>query len=249
MNVYWLEQAEADVPADDGWLAISEIQHLSHLQVPKRRVDWRLGRWTAKLAVAMHLQVPLDNQSLRDVEILADSSGAPWVCLKKRTAALSISITHRTGMAACAVAPSGAGLGCDLELVEAHSDVFIADYFTAEEQAMIAQAGGGERDKLVATLWSAKESALKALRFGLRADTRWVAVSLGDGWSTSAEESPAWERQPLLSASPTKEWLNLQARYKDGQVLQGWWRTPGRFTRTVVTTHATNTPVLLTVQS
>lgn len=249
MNVYWLEQAEADLPADNGWLATSEISHLTRLHVPKRRTDWRLGRWTAKRAIATHLHTPQDNQSLQDIEILTDSSGAPWACFKKRTVTLSFSITHRAGVAACAVTPSGVALGCDLELIEAHSSAFIADYFTAEEQAMISQASEAERDKLVATLWSAKESALKALRFGLRADTRWIAVSLGDGWPISNEGPHARERHSFLSAWPTEEWCPLKAHYKDGQVLYGWWQCSAKLTRTVVAIHATKRPILLTVQS
>lgn len=30
-------------------------------------------------------------------------------------------------------------LGCDLELIEPHSDALVADYFTADEQAMVAR--------------------------------------------------------------------------------------------------------------
>jgi len=31
-------------------------------------------------------------------------------------------------------------IGCDLEVVEPRSDAFVADYFTSEEQALIARA-------------------------------------------------------------------------------------------------------------
>ena len=71
---------------------------------------------------------------------------------------------------------SGAELGCDLEIVEPRSDAFIADYFTAEEQALIERTSAADRSLLLALLWSAKESALKALRAGLRLDTRSVIV-------------------------------------------------------------------------
>ena len=249
MNVYWLEQAEADVPTGDAWLAASEFLHLSRFHVPKRRADWRLGRWTAKRAIAIYLQIPQDNESLQDIEILSDSSGAPCAYLKKTAPTLSISITHRAGVAACAVAPFDASVGCDLELIEAHSDAFVADYFTSKEQAMIAQASADERDKLVTTMWSAKESALKALRLGLRADTRSVAVNLRHGWPISAVGSHALERQSFLPTNPTEEWCPLKARYKEDQGLFGWWQCSGKLTRTVVGFHAMNPPILLTAQS
>ena len=63
-------------------------------------------------------------------------------------------------------------LGCDLEVIEPRSEEFVADYFTTEEQKMVSQAPIADRSKLLALLWSAKESALKALREGLRFDTR-----------------------------------------------------------------------------
>ena len=84
---------------------------------------------------------------------------------------------------------SGAELGCDLEIIEPRSDAFVADYFTTEEQALIARASAADRPRLLALLWSAKESALKALHEGLRLDTRCVIVSPFDesfdlnGWS------------------------------------------------------------------
>ena len=60
MDVYWLEQSEADVPTADDWLSENEVARLNSLRVAKRRADWRLGRWTAKCAVAASLKLPGD---------------------------------------------------------------------------------------------------------------------------------------------------------------------------------------------
>ena len=35
-----------------GWLSAAEIDQMTGLRFPKRRREWRLGRWTAKHAVA-----------------------------------------------------------------------------------------------------------------------------------------------------------------------------------------------------
>ena len=67
-------------------------------------------------------------------------------------------------------------LGCDLEVIEPHSDAFITDFFTAEEQALITKASAEDRFLVATLLWSAKESALKALHAGLRLGTLSVAV-------------------------------------------------------------------------
>jgi 4'-phosphopantetheinyl transferase len=61
-------------------------------------------------------------------------------------------------------------------MVEARSPAFVEDYFSADEQALIADISLPERSLLLALLWSAKESALKALRVGLRLDTRCMSV-------------------------------------------------------------------------
>lgn len=77
MDVYWLEQTEADVPAENDWLNASEAVRLSGMRFAKRRADWRLGRWTAKRAVAVSLALPLDRSALAGIEIRQAPDGAP----------------------------------------------------------------------------------------------------------------------------------------------------------------------------
>jgi phosphopantetheinyl transferase (holo-ACP synthase) len=112
------------------------------------------------------------------VEILQATDGAPEVSVNGHAAAVTISLSHRSGVAICAVAPTITHLGCDVESVEPRSHEFVTDYFTAEEQAQVARTTADEHDQIVTLLWSAKESALKALRAGLRLDTRTVIVNV-----------------------------------------------------------------------
>ena len=56
---------------------------------------------------------------------------------------VTISLSHRSGAAICAVAPAGVDLGCDLEVIEPRSEAFVADYFTVDEQALVAQVVRG----------------------------------------------------------------------------------------------------------
>jgi 4'-phosphopantetheinyl transferase len=78
-EVYWLEQTEAEVPTNNDWLGESEANRLKTLRFAKRRTDWRLGRWTAKLAISAYWNLPGDFWTLREVEIRAAASGAPEV--------------------------------------------------------------------------------------------------------------------------------------------------------------------------
>jgi len=223
METHWLEQTEADLSAHDDWLGPEECVLLRQKRFPKRRADWRLGRWTAKRAAAAYLNLPADPRALRDIEVRAASSGAPELFLAGRPAAVTISISHRAGIAACAIAASGVALGCDLELIEPRDAGFVADYFTAEEQTWIAHTPEQDRPRLVTLIWSAKESALKALREGLRIDTRSLTVTLPD------DEHPALQQHSALDP-----WRRLQVRCNGGEVFQGWWQSTGRIVRTLV---------------
>src|SRR5690349_10301987 len=123
MDVYWLEQSASEVPESDDWLTPAERARLDSLRFPKRRADWRLGRWTAKQAVAVCLEL----RSPAAVEIRAAASGAPLAFVAGERARVAISISHRGGVAVCAVAPGAMSLGCDLEVVEPRSAEFVTD--------------------------------------------------------------------------------------------------------------------------
>jgi 4'-phosphopantetheinyl transferase len=227
MYVYWLEQAEADVPPDNDWLGPGEATLLEGMRFAKRRADWRLGRWTAKRALASYWNSSASSRSLAAIEILPAPTGAPEVHLSDSPAALSISLSHRAGRAMCAVSRSVEALGCDVEIIEPRSDAFVADYFVPEEQALVARASGPERLELVTLLWSAKESALKALRTGLRLDTRSVVVV------------------PMDGSFEVNGWRPLQIRCAEGNVFQGWWQSAHNIVRTLVADPPPPPPILL----
>ncbi len=217
MRAYWLEQRESDVPRDDAWLTAAERARLSALRIPKRRTDWRLGRWTAKRALAAYFDFADHDASLAAIEIRTAACGAPEAYLGPEPAPVSISLSHREGLAACAVAYAGVQLGCDLELVEPRTNAFVADYFTAEEQQVVCWSAPSERERLIALMWSAKESALKALRAGLTLDTRSLQVCIAGNVGGSSGQ-----------------WHPFHVGYDDGPPYDGWWRIAGGLVRTFI---------------
>jgi 4'-phosphopantetheinyl transferase len=244
MNVYWLEQTEAEVPAENDWLSANEAICLNGMRFAKRRTDWRLGRWTAKRALSVTLDVPAHSQVFRKMEVRAAPSGAPEVLFDNHPAAVTISLSHRAGVAACAIAMSDVKMGCDLEMIEPRGDAFVADYFTIEEEALIARASAADRPRLLALLWSGKESTLKALREGLRLDTRSVIVI------------------PCATSFDLNGWNQLRVRYTGGhaagdrypgdrcrgdQVFHGWWQHADSLVRTVVAAPPPDPPVRLRI--
>ena len=227
MQIYLLEQTESVVPTGDNWLGQREIIALHRMRFAKRRADWRLGRWTAKRALAACLKLPDSIPALAEVEIIAGSSGAPEAFRANAPLPVTISLSHRAGTAICSVVRGNARMGCDMELIEAHSQAFVTDYFTAEEQTLIAHTSAAEKPRIITLLWSAKESASKALRQGLRLDTRWLSVTKMVG---------TWEMHG---------WNPLHVRYRDGRMFQGWWQGNDWLLRTVVADPAPKPPILL----
>ena len=204
VEIHWLIQNLADVPEDDSWLSERERTIAGRMYFEKRRQDWKLGRWSAKQAVLRFLQLPSDSVSA--MEVIAAPDGAPEAFLDGNPSPVSLSISHSAGVAFCAVAGAGLLLGCDLEEIGPRETNFAADYFTRDEVRAVEEAGPAERDGLITLIWSAKESALKALRQGLRRDTRSVHVNIPD------------ERH--------EDWSPLSAvDLETSRTFHCWWRT------------------------
>lgn len=223
--VSWHECRQADVPADDSWLSETELRTWRAFRIPKRRDDWRLGRWTAKHAVAAYLQMPVDPRALAAVEIRPADSGAPGVFLHHAPAPLAISLSHANGVAVCTVTAAGVAVGCDLESIEPRSETFIADYFVEQERALLSRSPADERPWLGTLIWSAKESALKALGEGLRLDTRSVKVRMDGAWAVGG-------------------WHPLTVAHEGGRTFAGWWRRDQHLVRTLVSDPASNAPAV-----
>jgi 4'-phosphopantetheinyl transferase len=200
--------AASEVPPGDVWLGPHEHAVVAALRFAKRRTDWRLGRYAAKRAAAGWLGHPSDPPALARLEVLADDTGAPRLHCDGETP-LALSLSHRAGWALAAVAPPDVALGCDLEVVEARSEAFLADYLTPYEQALVAAAEPWDRARWASLVWCAKECALKALREGLRLDTRSIELTVRRG-------------------EPERGWFPVGARAaSDGRTFEGWWRPVG----------------------
>lgn len=216
----WLARGEIELPGHLDWLSERERAEVAALRFTKRRVEYLTRRWTAKHAIVAELSLAADLDAMRRIEVRHHQSGAPWVALDDHPVDIDISLTDRAGWAVCLVrhgAPPGS-LGIDLELVEPRSDGFVSDFLTAAEQHFVATRSTSDAHDLAANLiWSAKESALKVLRVGLRADTRSVEVAIDGDVRTDG-------------------WASLVVTHEDGTLFPGWWRRDGSFVLTIATT-------------
>jgi 4'-phosphopantetheinyl transferase len=250
----WLARGEHEIPgtggpAAPGWVTTVEAGRLAQLRFTKRRTEFLLRRWTAKHAVAAALGLDLEGAPDRDgrpghdgglarIAVLNHPSGAPYVLLDGAPIGVDVSVTDRAGWAACLVGAGLDAVGVDLELVEPRSDGFVSDFLTAPEQDYVRSRTDEDARAAAANLmWSAKESALKVLRTGLRADTRTVEVTLDGDVSAGAATA---------ADSPAGGWQRLDVRHTvTGQTFPGWWRRDGSFVLTMTTTRPVPPPAML----
>ncbi len=226
----WLARGEHELPADDSWLTPREAHRAAGMRFTKRRSEYLLRRWVGKQAVAASTGRATGAGDLAGIEVANRASGAPYVLVDGRPLGLDVSLTDRAGWAVCVVGPDLNRVGCDLEIVEPRSRGFVSDFLTDGEQDFVAaQADGDERDAAANLLWSAKESALKVLRTGLRRDTRSVEV-------TVHEPDPAADRDG---------WGALAVTTVEGGTMSGWWRRDGAFLLTIAADVPIRPPVQL----
>jgi 4'-phosphopantetheinyl transferase len=226
--VYWLGRGEDAALRDGTWLAPGEAARAADLRFTKRRDEYLLRRLTAKCAVAATAGLPCDAATLARIEVRNAATGAPFVLIDGAACALDVSISDRAGWAVCLVGTAGRdrAIGCDLELIEPRTPGFVHDFLTESERSYVAAQPVGEARQIAANLlWSAKESALKVLRTGLRRDPRSVEVSV-----------------PRVSSSG---WAPLAVRVAESATFAGWWRRDGRFLLTAVAEPAVPAPVAL----
>jgi 4'-phosphopantetheinyl transferase len=210
LTTWWLARGEGQLPASADWLSAAESSRAGALTYTKRRTDFLLARWTLKLAVAKALGWPDDPGALARIEGRTAPTGAPLLYIDGLPADRGVSLTDRAGCAVCLVAARPVAVGCDVEIIEPRGEAFVRDYLTPAEQRLVGAAGPAAH--MAANLvWSAKESALKVLRTGLRRDTLSVDVDV-------AELNP-----------PERTWSALRVRTAEGAVFTGWWRRSGSF--------------------
>jgi 4'-phosphopantetheinyl transferase len=217
MSVRWHRAHLDEVPDGDEWLTGAEPGVVSRLFIPKRRADWRLGRWTAKTLLATVLDVPADR-----IEIRAAGDGAPEAFADGVPVGLSLSLSHRDGVAVAAVAPLPTTVGIDLETIEPRSDAFVREWLSGAEQAGLPEAGPA-RDLQVLTCWTGKEASAKVLRKGLRLDVRHAVVDCCSSRSGWAPLTVTWHTEEV--------------------VHHGWWRREAGTAIAVATDPASDPPV------
>jgi 4'-phosphopantetheinyl transferase len=239
--IYWhlcsANERTTEAAARPDFLSASEQRTYAGLRLPKRRHEWLLGRWTAKQLLQKSVQV-YRHLPFAAISVANDLDGAPYLAVEgEGRLPVSLSISHRAGRALCALSPAlSPSIGADLERIEPRAEAFVNDFFTEDEAARVWACPESSRDTLVSLIWSAKEAVLKALREGLRLDTRVVEI----GHVPRLEASPPPEgatshSSPALAPRLAGEdaagaaWhpLGICCRAPGALRFAAWWRTDG----------------------
>lgn len=177
-TIFWNLIDETAIRGEEkDFLSPEELAVANTMRFPKRRQEWLMGRWAAKRLLGCVWCC-----EARDLIIQNEPEGAPYAVFAKGGLVEGcLTISHSAKNALCGYTRNqGLAVGVDLEQIEPRSPEFIKDYFTDQEVAQIKQCPPDIQPLASTLIWSAKESALKALRKGLRLDTRSVEVGLGD---------------------------------------------------------------------
>jgi 4'-phosphopantetheinyl transferase len=190
----------------------------ARLRFAKRRREWILGRWTAKQLLRRSQQT-YGALPLHAISVGNDPDGAPYLSVEGQgRLELSLSISHCQDRAFCALSPTlPPTVGADLEHIERRDPAFVHDFFTTAENKRIWTCPTARRDALITVVWSAKEAALKALRHGLRVDTRSVEVVHVAGLEGI---------QAAVQTLPDQPWHKLEIRctLRHTVPLHAWWQ-------------------------
>jgi 4'-phosphopantetheinyl transferase len=173
------------------------------MRFPRRRHAWLLGRRAAK---ALLRQVIPGQPDPAEIQIENEPGGAPFASISGQRLAGCLTISHRAnfGLAAYTAHPA-MQIGADLELVEPGSPDFLNDYLSPVELEIAARLPESERSRWMFLAWSAKEAVLKALRIGLRADTRSVEL-LAPAAAQPGQWTPLCARTSLPGAQDLRLW-------------------------------------------
>jgi len=148
--------------SDSSWLSQTECERLDDIRSPRRRLEWRAGRWLVKKLI----QEQIGDRAKSCVELCVESRDArgrgarPRVFVSGTLQPWQVSISHSPCSACAAVAiENSTSLGVDVTPKQPLPHSFSRMWFTNDERAWCEERGQHARS----LVWSLKESLYKSL--------------------------------------------------------------------------------------
>jgi 4'-phosphopantetheinyl transferase len=171
--VYWLP-IDDEAPPDQHWIDLLTADererargHASDaLRTPYVAAHALLRRCLSRHAPGADARLPFSRNPF----------GKPMLAPPGLRRQLSFSLSHTSGLAACAISP-GWDVGVDAEQVTAAAiDALASRTLAPDEQMEVATLPPSQRQRRFAELWTLKEAYVKALGVGLRTPPRLFSV-------------------------------------------------------------------------
>ncbi len=213
-KIYWKLHRLQDTPDDQSWLSASELEQYQRFRFPKRQKEWLAGRFVGK-SLLKALVFEAEPILLDQLTIQNEPGGTPFIRYDQNRLNGSLSLSHRELFSAAAWCDDEeVSIGIDLEVIETKSTGFIEDYFSKEESKSVLSLPVEQRDLAASLLWSGKEAVLKALKMGLRIDTRKLIFELPE-----IQQKESWSRLTILVSPGGAENIQLFWKCMDNMII------------------------------
>jgi 4'-phosphopantetheinyl transferase len=153
------------------------------------------------LYLAAHLNVraalaAATRTGTREWRIDYDAKGRPLAIGPSGVVAPSVSITHTTGLAACAIGDAAA-VGIDVEACDrkVNAAAIARRRFSEREHARLLVVPGPERDRLFLEYWTLKEAYLKGRGIGVRVPLKDVDLDLSESGEAQVRTGASLARE------------------------------------------------------
>ena len=148
----------------------SERKYYESLKYDRRKLNYILGRFSAKLAV----NTLLKKASLNSINIESGVFGFPIVkCLKAKN--VQVSITHCGAIGMSIAFKESHPMGIDIEAISFDKEKAIRSQITAKE-IILLQALNMNNISGYTVLWCAKEALAKIIKTGMMLDFKFLEI-------------------------------------------------------------------------
>lgn len=144
-------------------LSPREMEIYNNYTLPKKRLEWLAGRWTAKIALSHYKKWNNADTFYKEIDVLRGKNCEPYF-LQYGNIALSISHCYPY----CIAVVGEQDLGIDIEKVFMPEEALINFFYNSNEASALKTAK--DTSKTATIYWTRKEAVSKFLKLGMKLD-------------------------------------------------------------------------------
>lgn len=167
LDVYYALPPPHFMSCWDNYLTVlngGEKQFVNRCKSEKRKVEFALGRFLLKSALAFHLEV-----KPAEIEFKKNQFGKLYLSQEwenEKNGEIRFNLSHSGGVIVCAFA-LGCEVGVDVERKERNFSDIAASFFSPEERGFISSQPVETQNQAACRIWTMKEAHVKAKGVGI----------------------------------------------------------------------------------